>query len=664
MENFTDNGSPYQKAKTLQNIVERVYPKARNIDVYASPKTSIDPFVSVQTYQANTGIILAGEGVSMKQHFTKKIRPRLIGKRVGSFSEEKDGLYVISEADNSAVDRLCNFHFKIVEIKEVRHRNGKPTRSITVCVYQQDDLIEVSAEKYEYLMDTILQKYPETHMSTSFKAPCKIYFREYAAAVFAEAKNDLEKKIEFDFHGWTEIDGALRYLSAGRAHCNSKCFIPNIASEDMPAIWQRGIQFLHVGKTVFDNAGNIDEKMSLRGILPFFLYCHAGFAARLFKDAGVDIQFLLVLVGQSGSLKTAICKSFGQPFNEQELLSFTSTDRAIELYRDISLDMNLILDDIFSNSDKGIKQKFEKVLRAFGDGIGRAKSGPTFNEIEQVPVCGACIVTAEHDLESQQSSALRCVSIHVTRDSFDGEVLAEFQKNQKESSLQKKSSWNQLYFASWIQYLEENYVEIVRRIRDFIVPEFTMKFKRQETNYKIFCALADLVLDWGRKIGMISNDLQQDMFSLWCQVIQDVMIINEEQAKISEPWQQCLQALQQGIGTGAVLLAGDKTEYEQGAARYNGFIRKTHNELQYVLAPEKTIVFVRRWMEDLGRTLVSDQKTLFKKFYENNVSIGYINKDGRGGIRTRYLKRIKLNGQLTEMLIINVQAMSEMLKKL
>ena len=34
--------------------------------------------------------------------------------------------------------------------------------------------------------------------------------------------------------------------------------------------------------------------MSLRGILPFFLYCHAGFAARLFKDAGVDIQFLLV----------------------------------------------------------------------------------------------------------------------------------------------------------------------------------------------------------------------------------------------------------------------------------------------------------------------------------------------------------------------------------
>jgi hypothetical protein len=664
MENFTDNGSPYQKAKTLQNIVERVYPKARNIDVYASPKTSIDPFVSVQTYQANTGIILVGKGM-MNHHFTENVRHKLIGKRVGSFSEEKNGLYVISEVNNSeVVNSLCNFHFKIMEIKEVRHRKGKPTRSITVRVHQQKDQLEVPAEKYEYLVDIILQTYPEAHISSSFKAPYKIYFREYAAAVFAKAKEEIEEKIEFDFHGWTEIDGVLRYLSAGRAQCNSKCFIPQIASEDIPAIWQKGIQFLTVGKKVFDNAGNIDERMSLRAVLPFFLYCHAGFAARLFKDAGVDLQFLLVLVGQSGSLKTAICKSYAEPFNQQELLSFTSTDRAIELYRDLSLDMNLILDDIFSNRDKGIKQKFEKILRAFGDGIGRAKSGPTFNEIEQVPVCGGCIVTAEHDLESQQSSALRCVSVHVNRESFDGEVLAEFQKNQKEASFQKKSSWNQLYFASWIQYLEVNYVEIVGRIRDFIVPEFTMKFKRQDTNYKIFCALADLVLEWGRKIGMISNDLQQNMFSLWCQVIQDVMLINEEQAKVSEPWQQCLQALQQGIGTGAVLLARDKSEYEQGAARYNGFIRKTQNELQYVLAPEKTIVFVRRWMEDLGRTLVSDQKTLFKKFYENNVSIGYVNKDGRGGIRTRYLKRIKLNGQLTEMLIINVLAMSEMLKKL
>ena len=62
----------------------------------------------------------------------------------------------------------------------------------------------------------------------------------------------------------------------------------------------------------------------------------------------------------------------------------------------------------------------EAINRAFGDGIGRAKStGKDYKEILTSKVRGGCIVTAEHDLNSQQSSALRYVTVKVESDSIN-----------------------------------------------------------------------------------------------------------------------------------------------------------------------------------------------------------------------------------------------------
>ena len=66
------------------------------------------------------------------------------------------------------------------------------------------------------------------------------------------------------------------------------------------------------------------------------------------------------------------------------MLRFESTPRALEIYREECLDRTMIVDDIFKKKASNMS-KFEDILRAFGEGIGRAKSASKdFKEIIQL----------------------------------------------------------------------------------------------------------------------------------------------------------------------------------------------------------------------------------------------------------------------------------------
>jgi len=138
---------------------------------------------------------------------------------------------------------------------------------------------------------------------------------------------------------------------------------------------------------------------------------------------------------------------------------------------------------------------------------------------------------------------------------------------------------------------------------------------------------------------------------------------NEAYAMNSDPYKQFLRTIQQAIGTGSIMLASDKIEFENGNGKYMGYTRVNRGESELILAPEQTFSFVGRWLTEQGIPFVTDAGTLFKKLYDQKLSRGYENADGRGGIHRRYLKRIKLNGHLTEMLVINMQAVDVMINK-
>ena len=129
----------------------------------------------------------------------------------------------------------------------------------------------------------------------------------------------------FTYSGWEIVDGKPVYLSDSRSDCKCGITIPKILPEEISTIWQE------------------------------------------------DLKIILLLIGKTGSLKTSTCETFAEPFNEGAMLRFESTAVALENYREECIDQIMIVDDIFKKDSASMK-KMEAINRAFGDGIGRAKS--------------------------------------------------------------------------------------------------------------------------------------------------------------------------------------------------------------------------------------------------------------------------------------------------
>ena len=137
------------------------------------------------------------------------------------------------------------------------------------------------------------------------------------------------------------------------------------------------------------------------------------------------------------------------------------------------------------------------------------------------------------------------------------------------------------------------------------------------------------------------------------------MIRNQIAATVAEPYHQFLITLQQAIATGSAQIAINKDEFEKNGSHYIGFHRVDKGDSEYVLAPDKVFSLVKHQLIDSGKDLVSDATPIFKELFEHRISKGYDNKDGKGGVRKRYLKRVKLNGHQPEVLVISVAAMEK-----
>ena len=387
--------NPYRQAKIVKQVVEVApmvipFPTA-NFD----PTERASPYISAEEYQAQTGVKLSAENAnSPPDQNKKKISAPNEGKEVAEkFIVRLSGVYL--KPKNKLTEderRLCNFSFEIVALRALKNRDGTTQREVVYNVISSD-LAHRADESDEKNLPSI----PEEEIEEFFS-----------------------------YHGWELVGDKMCYLSDSRADCKCGISIPKISPERMAIAWRNDLQILNVGKKVYNLDGTLDEVASLKVSLPFWLYLHLSFACKLFIDAGLKFQFLLLLIGKTGSLKTTICETFAEPFNEGSMLRFESTSRALEIYREECLDMSMVVDDIFKKKASDMS-KFEDILRAFGEGIGRAKSaGKDFKEIIRTKVQGGCIVTAEHDLDSQQSSALRYVSVSIESESIDTDALNAF----------------------------------------------------------------------------------------------------------------------------------------------------------------------------------------------------------------------------------------------
>ena len=559
------------------------------------------------------------------------------------FIEKETGVDVIKTGDKfNKTIRLSNFKVEILSmIKQIFLTKEGIFYRVRIFNDSASEIVEIEREHYLNLYAEVVKSHPEFRLCADTNKAIGL-FREYLSIKYQKNKNNIKMENFYQFAGWINEKGLMRYISGSDEDCSSKrqiAYFRNIVLKD---VFANGWNVLNL---------SIDKQV----ILPLFLQMHIGYTAKLFEDAGMPVQYLFTIVGATGSKKTAVAKVLYALFDMMEGINFTATDRAIELYAEQCHDGTLLLDDLFSVRDKAALEKIHRFLREYADGIGRARSIKAGTEIERMDTRYAVVVTAESMLDGlQQSAKLRNLIVHVRKNTFNDDVLRQFQIEAKQAHFDKKLSPLEIYLSAYIRFLESNYNQIVKEMISFQPPEMKLKFARQATIYKILSFQAKLILDFGKVCGFFTNIEAQHFWGEWISVLQNLMLENQYLCNQEEPYRLFLEAIMQSSAQKIIQICNSKSEYELTAKFSYGYVEQNILKLE----PDKIFDYVMNYYSHIGRGFSATLNDIISILYEKGTVDAYEQKNHKA----KMFKTVVINGIKTKFLCLKMDKIKQVLE--
>lgn len=304
-----------------------------------------------------------------------------------------------------------------------------------------------------------------------------------------------------------------------------------------------------------------------------FLYAHLALMCRLFTAAGHRPNFLLFIEGPTGSLKTAVSSLFfnfsGRP-EENIPASFRDTAASMEIAFDKYRDRVLLVDDFCPTSDRtsqrDLNNKLERLVRFFGDGKSRSRATPNMEIATEKKPCGLVAITGE-DSAGSHSSLLRCLFLHVDRDTFDKDLLRCFQED--------PSLWTE-HLALFVESLAPRTKDIIQMIRDKF-PSYRemggqyLKEKRPIDMFAFLSLTAEIVVQELHQLLQLDyNDCIQG-FQL---AILEACQASEAKADTADPVQIFSQTLLELLEQGEISI-GSIPQFLEDPSKYLGVATDT-----------------------------------------------------------------------------------------
>ena len=310
---------------------------------------------------------------------------------------------------------LANFCLSIEKIYTLVATNAQEER-ITLSVQGKSNvMLDIPLDKLTALYQELTKSHPEYRLHNAAKSQANHLFQQYVSEVYEISLECLPHETVYKNAGWQLSSGGWHYFSGTDKNCRSDFHLATVDTAKFDLV---------------DWVGGLLEVGDYQIMLPLLLHAHLGYTLKLFEDAGYNEQYILAMIGASGSKKTSLARVIFSLFGDA-LINFTSTDRAIELELMNRQDSTMILDDLSSGSDKLLAGKFEKILRQLGDSTGRKRSISSGTEQEAVNTRCAVVLTAETDIDAlSKSSKLRTLAVYLSVDSLDSAKLKEFQDDE------------------------------------------------------------------------------------------------------------------------------------------------------------------------------------------------------------------------------------------
>ena len=521
------------------------------------------------------------------------------------FVEKEQKVFFRSQRTGELI-LLADFH---IRVQKIIHRKSSTGVEILILVNLQSARTEIPVTEIEIPREKFHTLYKEIKRNPEYRISAikndQSFFEEYAQIVYRNSLDNLPISVEYSLAGWTD-EISPEYMHSGIANCIANRQLALISSNEERQVVLDGLKFLKIG--------------DLKKTLPIFLFAHLGIMAKLFEEAGLPIQFLLLIHGKTGSFKTAVSKLIFQVFKNDSLVNFTWTAAALEKERENSQDLVFLLDDIFQATDKQTLAKLEGILRPYGDGAPRGKIDATTKTISTVPLRSCAAVTAEAVPTSQLSSQLRMLKLEVDHQSFNSHHLKFFQEDQRIAKFQRSpNSYLEKYFSVFIKFLESNYRSTVQNIADFSTMSLEAASNispRLVSTYRILLSTINTVLKLAIWAESISAEQAIQLKQHWESIVWELIVLNQIQSQTYDPALRYLMAINHGYNSSQLNIAPNKEAFFSSPI-YHGFMK---NSDILVLEPKTVLKFVENFsLSEFKTPFTTNKKDLYPRLNQLEV---------------------------------------------
>ena len=461
--------------------------------------------------------------------------------------------------DNEIGEKVQFTDFKLTFVEKQRHISFDANFSdhyrilLTDALEEKHDLL-VYHESLGDLYSTIEHKCPECQFFSDVVAGCREKFKRLVGILLKLQRPPLI--LLYKRWGWGNLENGIRiFYHGGRRDCVCEKVIP-VSEQDQYTI------------NKLQDALNIFNIGTLEVTAPMVLYSLASYMDAPFTDAGHPLAHCLMLVGESGFLKTSAAKVIFSPFSrvEERVFSVRSTEASLNVLHERYFDDTLVVDDFnLEGSSYEVKRKtttIQNLIRAYSDKTPKAKYSGN-DDIRQYAIRGGCVFTGETTMEGElKSGELRYVKV-IFHERLNEETLLTFQNDQ---------TLMQHLCGCFIHFVEQQYAQIVDYIKHQFVKlreESSISEPRMLDTYIHFKVVLDVLVKclyfygYERDVGW-AEQVQQVIFGLVSK--------QSTAAQVHEPYIRYLEEVWHLIGTGDIKLAENVDSYAEDVSKYHGYL--------------------------------------------------------------------------------------------
>lgn len=361
-------------------------------------------------------------------------------------------------------------------------------------------------DKFNVIIGTDWEEYCSIEIGNSNRQKMK------EIALFL-SRGNIKVERTFSHTGFEKINGKEYYLYHGGSltiEGNEK-IVAELSKEGLANYSFTNNKELNVQESIQTSFNCLDLSKDRRIIYPLLSTVYLSPLVSKFEEIGINIDYVIFLVGTTGARKSSTCATFlshfGSNFNKDNLpASFKGTTGQLEIKSHILKDSLIVVND-FGKEVQG-KNKIKllaDLFEIFGDKQSRERMNPNSSLKKTYKARGLAIINGEivpSDLS--ESRLARSIILTLDRNSINNDCLTYLQENQDKLAMAMQT------YIKWIM-ANENHIKQKAKdmFKQFRVRQNNEVLGRINDAVNVMEIGFTLFLDFMKKNGVITEERYQ-----------------------------------------------------------------------------------------------------------------------------------------------------------